>query len=136
MERRLGSHFDVADEHGESELDEFLEREGPRASQKALGAKLLKSGFQVLVLMRVEEAERRTVDAFGVSGSLKAARMRLNAYLLPANRSIGSGWTEPVEYTELSAPAKARQAFIGPTADLIEAIDQNWNALRATAPAR
>jgi len=136
MERRLRSNFDVADEHGESELDEFLQREGPHASPKALGVKLLKSGFQVLVLMRVEEAERRTVEAFGVSGSLKAARMRLNAYLLPANRSIGSGWTEPVEYTELSAPAKARQAFIGPTADLIESIDQNWNALRATAPAR
>ncbi len=136
MEHRLGRSLDVADEHGDPEVDEMLRREGKHISQKALGAQLVRSGFQVLVLMRVEEAERRTINAFGVSGSLKAARMRLNAYMLPVNRSIGSGWTELVEYTEMSAAAKARNAFIGPTADLIHDIDQDWNPLRAGAPAR
>jgi hypothetical protein len=135
MERRLGRSLDVADEHGDPEVDELLQREGAHASQKALGTRLVQSGFQVLVLMRVEPAEQRTVSAFGVSGSLKAARMRLNAYMLPVNRTIGRGWTEPVEYTELSAQAKARNAFIGPTADLIHDIDQDWNQLRAGAPA-
>jgi hypothetical protein len=136
MERRLGRSLDVADEHGDSDVDELLQRQGTHVSQKTLGTQLLRGGFQVLVLVRVEPAEQRTLTAFGVSGSLKAARMRLNAYLLPANRSIGSGWTELVEYTELSAQAKARNAFIGPTADLIQDIDQNWNQLRAGAPAR
>jgi hypothetical protein len=135
MERRLGRSLDVADEHGDPEVDELLQREGTHVSQRALGTRLVKSGFQVLVLLRVEPAEQRTVSAFGVSGSLKAARMRLNAYLLPVNRPVGSGWTEPVEYTELSAPAKARNAFIGPTADLIHDINQDWSQLRAGAPA-
>ncbi|HSK78680.1 MAG TPA: serine/threonine-protein kinase [Thermoanaerobaculia bacterium] len=139
IERRLLRKFDVADEHGEADVDELLAREGDKVSQKALGEQLLRSGFQVLVLLRVEEAEKRTEEVFGVSGSIKAARMRLNAYLLPANRSLGRGWTETVEYTELSAPAKAKLAFIGPTADLMQAIEQDWNQLRAAtaaAPAR
>jgi hypothetical protein len=136
MERRLGRRFDVADEHGDPDVDELLEREGADVSQRALGARLLQSGFQVLVLLRVEEAERRTVEALGVEGTLKAARIRMNAYLLPANRSVGRGWTELVEYTELSANTKAKQAFIGPTADLMPAIDQEWTQLRAAVPGR
>lgn len=136
MERRLGPNFDVVDEHGDTDVDELLQREGTRVSQKTLGARLVRSGFQVLVLLRIEPAEQRNLEAFGVSGSLKAARMRLNAYLLPVNRSIGRGWTEPVEYTELSAQAKARNAFIGPTADLIQDIEQDWKQLRSGVPAR
>lgn len=136
MERRL-SRYDVVDEQGDPEVGELLAREGAGVSQKALGARLLQSGYQVLVLLRVEEAESREVKLRGLSGSVKAARMRLNAYLLPANRPLGRGWTELVEYTELSAAAKARQAFIGPTADLRQAIDEGWSQLRAGGvPAR
>ncbi|HXO21094.1 MAG TPA: serine/threonine-protein kinase [Thermoanaerobaculia bacterium] len=135
MERRLSRHYDIADEHGEPDIDELLRHQGTQVSQKALGTALLRGGFQVLVLLRVEEAERRKAQAFGISGDLRAARMRLNAYLLPANRSIGRGWTEPVEYTELSAQAKARNAFIGATADLMQAIDQDWNELLAGSSA-
>ncbi|HEV7507787.1 MAG TPA: serine/threonine-protein kinase [Thermoanaerobaculia bacterium] len=135
MERRLGRRFDVADEHGDPDVDQLLRREGAGVSQKALGTQLVRSGFHVLILLRVEEAERRRLEIQGVSGSLKAARIRMNAYLLPVNRSIGRGWTELVEYTELSASTKAKQAFIGPTADLIQDIDSEWTQLRAAAPA-
>jgi serine/threonine-protein kinase len=130
MEHRL-DRFDVADEQGEPEVGELLKSKGSNVGFKELGAALLKNGFQILVLMRVEKAESRTITLQHVSGTIKAARIRLNAYLLPANRSIGSGWTELVEYTELSAQAKAHQAFIGPTADLGAAIDDDWSRLRA-----
>jgi hypothetical protein len=135
IERRLSGRYDVVDEHGDAELDELLAREGAKVSQQTLGVQLLKSGFQILVLLRVEEAERRKIEVHDISGSIKAARMRLNAYLLPANRPLGRGWTEVVEYTELSAATKARQAFVGPTADLKKSIDQEWPQLRAAATA-
>jgi hypothetical protein len=61
--------------------------------------------------------------------------MRLNGYLLPNNRPLGSGWTEPAEYTELSAGSTAKRAFIGPTADLRSAIDSEWAQLRGGAHA-
>ena len=129
MERRL-DRFDVADEHGDPEVSQLLESKGKDVAFKDLGAVLLKGGFQVLVLLRVEKAESRTVSVRGIDGSIKAARMRLNAYLLPANRSVGNGWTEPAEYTELSTVTTARRAFIGPTADLRSAIDAEWARLR------
>ena len=128
MERRLGS-YRVSDERGDPDVDELLGR--GNASPKALGGQLLKSGFHVLILMRVEKGDQRTFHFEGQEGSVKAARIRLSAYLLPANRSLGPGWTELVEYTELSLSAKARQAFIGATADLRQAIDDEWAQLRA-----
>lgn len=130
MERRL-SRYDVVDEHGDSGVGELLESKGSKVSQRELGTQLLKSGYQILVLLRVEEAESKEVKLQDLSGTVKAARMRLNAYLLPANRSLGRGWTELVEYTEASAATKARQAFIGPTADLRKAIDDEWARLRS-----
>jgi hypothetical protein len=130
MERRL-DRFEVVDEQGEPEVGDLIKAQGPKVSPKDLGAVLLKSGFQVLVLLRVEEAERRTKTIEGIEGNVKAARMRLNAYLLPANRTLGRGWTEPAEYTELSAISTAKRAFIGATADLRTAIDTEWAQLRA-----
>ncbi len=131
MERRL-SAYEVADERGDPGVDELLGSKD--VTPKALGAQLLAGGFHILVLLRVEEGDRRSAGFGGQSLSMKAARLRLNAYLLPANRTIGSGWTEAVEYTELSAATKARQAFIGPTADLRQAIDAGWTQLRASSP--
>lgn len=68
-----------------------------------------------------------------MTGSVKAARVTLNAYLLPANRMMGSGWTELVEYAETSAGAKARQMFIGPTADLRKAINDEYAQFRSAS---
>ena len=130
MEHRLDG-FDVADEQGEPEVGELLRKRGANAGVNELGAVLMKSGFHVLVLLRVQTAASRTTSIHGIEGSIKAARIHLNAYLLPAHRSIGGGWTEPVEYTEGSAAAIARKAFIGPTADLRSAIDAEWSRLRA-----
>ena len=130
MEQRL-DRFDVHDERGDPEVGELLKTKGAKVTSKELGAQLLKSGFQVLVLLNVEEAESRTVNLREVTGSVKAARITMNGYLLPANRTIGSGWTELVEYSETSAAAKARQAFIGPTADLRKAISDDYAQFRA-----
>jgi hypothetical protein len=134
IERRLSSRYDVSDELGDPDVQELLEKKekGKDVSFKELGAQLLKSGFHVLVLIQVDEAESRKFELGGVAGNVKAARMRMNAYLLPANRTLGS-WVEPIEYTEGSAEPKARQAFIGPTADLRAAIDNGWAQLRAGA---
>jgi tRNA A-37 threonylcarbamoyl transferase component Bud32 len=130
MERRL-DQFDVADEHGDADVSDLLAKKEKDVSRQALGAALLKGGFHILVLVRVAEGDRETISRFGIEGSVIAARMHLNAYLLPANRTIGPGWTQNVEYTETSAAAKARQAFIGQTADLRQAINDEWAALRA-----
>jgi serine/threonine-protein kinase len=134
MQRRL-TQFDVADEHADPDVSELLAQKDKKVSQSALGAALLKDGFHILVLLRVVEGDRRTVSPLNVEGSLIAARMHLNAYLLPANRPIGPGWTETVEYTEASAQGKAKVAFIGPTADLRQAIRNDWDALRAASAA-
>lgn len=132
MEGRL-DRYDVRDERGDPEVGELLESKGAKVTFKELGTQLVKSGFHILVVLRVEEAESRKIELRDLSGSVKAARMRLSAYLLPVNRSLGSGWTELVEYTEYSVANKAKLAFIGPTADLRKAIDDDWAQLRTAS---
>ncbi|MDQ3282191.1 MAG: hypothetical protein M3Q69_12350, partial [Acidobacteriota bacterium] len=92
---------------------------------------LLESGFHIAVIVRVVKGDERVFSRLGQSITHKGVRLHLNAYLLPANRRIGPGWTETAEYTEGSAVAKAKLAFIGPTADLRQAIDDAWAQLRA-----
>jgi serine/threonine-protein kinase len=135
MERRLRDGFDVADEQGEPAVAELLRSKGANVGVQDLGKALLENGFHVLVLLRVEKGESRTTSVHGIDGSIKAARMRLNAYMLPTHRPIGNGWTEGAEYTELSAGSTARKAFIGPTADLRAAIDSEWSRLRTAGGA-
>jgi len=129
MEHRLAP--DVADEQAEPEISKLLHDKGANVGVQELGAALLKGGFHILVLLRVEKGESRTKNIEGIDGSIKASRMRLSAYMLPTRRTIGSGWTEGAEYTELSAGATARKAFIGPTADLRAALESDWSRLRA-----
>lgn len=132
MERRL-DQFEVADEQGDPEVGELLQTKGAKISFQELGAALVKNDFQILVLLRVEQAESRKLTIRDIDGSVKAARMRLNAYLLPANRPMGRGWTEAAEYTELSAASTAKKAFIGPTADLRAVIESDWPQFRTAA---
>jgi eukaryotic-like serine/threonine-protein kinase len=133
IEQRL-ARYDVSDESGDPDVQELLAKKGADVSFKQLGAQLLKSGYHILVMVRVDEAESRSFKFRDIDGHAKAARARLNAYLLPTGSTLGSGWTEGIEYTEYSAAAKANQAFVGPTADLRIAIDAGWAQLRAARP--
>jgi serine/threonine-protein kinase len=133
MERRLDG-YGLADEHGDPDVDALLAKKD--VTPKALGAQLLKGGFHILVLLRVESGEEKKVSLLGTSGTFKSARLRMTAYLLPANRTIGSGWTELIEYTEPTAASKARNAFVAATADLRQAIHDDWAQLRAAPGAK
>ncbi|MCG8457803.1 MAG: hypothetical protein MI919_16125, partial [Holophagales bacterium] len=128
--RLLRGGFDVRDELNSLELASLLESRGASVSMSEILPILAREGFHVAVLVKVEEGARRRIETHGQYLSATAARLRLNAQLLPARRSIGRGWTEPVEYTELSAEAKGKQAFIGATAELVPAIRDGWTKLR------
>src|SRR6201999_2528090 len=95
--------YNVVDEHADPAIANLLDRKDGQVATDVLGKQLVKNGFHILVLLRVEKADSRTVTLARIAGSIKAARLRLTASLLPVDRRIGPGWTELVEYTELSA---------------------------------
>ncbi len=128
--RLLRARFDVVDEHNSLALSDLLRRREGDVDVSEILPILVTDGFHVAVLIQVEIGARRELRVRGQSMTATSARVRLNAHLLPARRPLGRGWTEMVEYTELSAGAKAEQAFIGPTADLIEAIRSGWGSYR------
>ncbi|MGD2113980.1 MAG: serine/threonine-protein kinase [Acidobacteriota bacterium] len=131
LERRLRrAGFDVQDERGVPELDRLLRDRGADADPEEIGELLVEDGFHVLVLAPVEIGDRKQASLLGVDGSISFGQTRMNAYLLPADRRLGRGWRERVEYSELNAGPKAEQALIGATRDLVGEIREGWSGFR------
>lgn len=130
LEQRLRQgQLDVRDEHNSFQLESLLENSNGRVDIAELGPILAAEGFHVVVLVRYELGAERELPVPGRI-HLKVARLRLNAYLLANGSSLGRGWTEGVEYTDLSADAKARQAFVGASGELVRAIRERWTTFR------
>lgn len=128
--RLLRSGFDVRDERGSLELDNLLSSQGDRVAFADVLPILAREGFNVAVVVKIEIGDQRDMRFHGQSMTMTSARLRLNSWLLPTGRALGRGWSERVEYTELSADAKAKQAFIGASVDLVQAIRSGWDAFR------
>jgi hypothetical protein len=133
IEQRLrqGKH-DVRDEHNSWQLQSILEESGGRIGIGELAPILVAEGFHMVVRLRYEFAAERHTSAFGQRIHFKTARIRLNAYLLRDGSSIGRGWTEAVEYTELSADKVAKKAFLGASGNLVRASRERWIRLKET----
>lgn len=129
-ERLLRAGFDVQDVHNSLELSELIEERGDRLSQRELLPALVRAGYHVLVQARVQVGERREIELRRQRGSFTSGMLRLNSYLLPAQQAMGRGWSERVEYSELSADAKAEQALLGGTAEMVQAIRDGWSGYR------
>lgn len=130
LERRLTrAQLDVQDEHNSLEVSRKLRSSQPPEAQD-LAQDLLKSGFHVLVMIRVEEAERRHLEFRRQRGNAVGARLRINAYNLTTRTPIGRGWTEIIEYTELSAQAKAKRALLKESSELASSIRTSWKKAR------
>ncbi len=130
LERRLRrAQLDIRDEHNSAEVSRMLRSPiAPEAT--ALTPELVRSGFHVLVLISVQEGERRHLELFKQRGNAVGARLRVNAYLLLNGRAIGRGWSELIEYTEMSAQAKAKRAMLRETAELVTSIRDTWKQVR------
>ncbi len=127
-ERLRRSGLDVQDPRAVPSVDRLIRSGDPDPEE--LGRLLAENGFHVLVLAPVDIGEPRTMSVRGQQGSLSLGQVRLNAYLLPADRRIGRGWREAVECTELSAQAKAERALIGATPELVQTIRRDWSGFR------
>lgn len=126
--RRAG--FDVQDPRAVPGVDRRLRDAGGEVDPQVLGRLLAEDGFHVMVVAPVEIADRDEWRVGGSEGSLSLGQVRLNAYLLTADRRLGRGWREKVEYTELNAAVKAEQALIGATGELVGAIREGWSGYR------
>lgn len=129
-QRLLRAGFDVRDPRGVPGVDRLLRDRGADAATEKLGRLLAEDGFHVLVVAPVEIAERENWRLGGSEGSISLGQVRLNAYLLPADRRLGRGWREKVEYSELNAAVKAERALLGATGELVGEIRAGWSGYR------
>lgn len=128
LENRLRlAGYDVRDELNSFELAERASA-GKRVTARDAPL-LVKEGFHVLVVLSVVEGRGQKVEFRQLSTQAFASQARLNAVLLLNGTPIGRGWSELIEYTEMSAQAKAERSLIGPTADLIDEISKTWSRL-------
>lgn len=129
-QRLLRAGFDVRDPRAAPGVERLLRDQGPDVDSRELGRLLAEDGFHILVVAPVEIADREAWQLGRTEGSISLGQVRLNAYLLPAERRLGRGWREKVEYSELNAAVKAEQALIGATGELVGAIREGWSGYR------
>jgi hypothetical protein len=86
-------------------------------------------GLHVLVLVEVERVGQRELRHLGGYSYATNARIRTRAFLLPAQRGLGRGWSEAVEYTDLTAEDRATKAEMGQD-EIVAAIRDGWEELR------
>lgn len=128
--RLLRAGFDVRDPRATAGVDRLLRDQGAEVDTQELGRLLAENGFHVLVVAPVEIADRNEWRLGRSEGSISLGQVRLNAYLLTADRPLGRGWREKVEYSELNAEVKAEQALIGATGELVGEVRDGWSGYR------
>ena len=132
LEARLRrSGLDVRDERNSPALRTLLTAT-TAVDLQTLPKTLLEAGFQVLVRVEIEKGQSRQIDLLSQKASLVAARVHINSDLLLTGKPIGPGWSELIEYTELSAGAKARRFMVAQTSELVAAIRRDWQEMRAS----
>ncbi len=124
-----GEGFEVADARSSLAVNDLLRRWGDDVVvvDEILPA-LDAEGFHVLVLVEVELVSERELRHLGGYSYATNARLRTRAFLLPSQRGLGRGWSEAVEYTELTADDRAIKAGMGED-DLVAAIRDGWDDL-------
>jgi len=122
--------LDIGDEHGSLHLNDRLHRDGADLDVPSVLPILARDGFHVLVLARIERLGERELSYFGRKDTAFQARLRVHAFRVTGERSLGSGWSETLEYTALDAAPQAEQALQSFTGDLIQAIQNGWTARR------
>lgn len=94
LERRLRDDYRVVDEHGTPEVDALLAKKDVQTA--TLGAQLLKSGFHVLLVIRVESGDHHSVHFQGQEASLKSARRSEPRRAVSACRRAGPSSSQQI----------------------------------------
>lgn len=132
LERRLSAQgVEVGDERGSMILNDLLRRYGNEVGTADEVVPILRDeGFHVLVLAQVQLTGQRELSSIAGYSYTNQARLRLNTFLLPNGRSLGNGWTEAVEYTDLNALNRAETTRLGDDPDIVGLIRDGWADLR------
>jgi hypothetical protein len=115
---------------GLAALDDFRQDRESRASLSRILASLRGEGIHAVVVARVERLADRELNYYGRRDVASTSNLRIEAYLVDGGRSLGSGWSEQIEYTAVNAASEGRGAAGLAASDLAAAIRDGWAARR------
>jgi eukaryotic-like serine/threonine-protein kinase len=106
--------------------------DGPSVSD--ILASLRGDGVQAVVIAQVDRLADRELQYFGRKDVISTSRVRIHAYLVNGRRSLGSGWSDQIEYNAVNAASEGEGAARRAASDLADAVRNGWSSLLSSAP--
>lgn len=119
-----GQSFETLDGNLEPTTAQWLGDRGTNIP--GLTAALSKQGYDVLVVADVIFLGERQLQYMGRQSTAYKARLKVKALSLANKRSLGKGWQQEFEYTQLNASAKAEEAMSSFDYQVLEAIQKHF----------
>lgn len=115
------------DARGSLALSELLRSSRGRPPVAELAEALDAEGFEVLVLAEIEAVGERRLEFYGRTERATTSRVRLTAYSLFDQRSLGSGWLDEVEHTSRGADQQVPQGVAPGGVALARQVADGWD---------
>jgi hypothetical protein len=133
LESALGDQgIDVVS--GSSTLEDLRRHRSNAPSVSGILASLQSDGIHAVVIVQVDRLADRELQYFGRKDVLSTSRVRILAYLVNGHRSLGSGWSEQIEYNAVNASSEGESAAHRAAPDLADAIRKGWSSLLGSNP--
>lgn len=122
--------LEVRDNRGSLGLIQLLESSGGQPSVSQLAHSVAGDGFHVLVLAEIDPLGQRQLNYYGRTSVAMTCRVRLHAYSLADQLSLGRGWTGELEYTQRGAAQQVAKSLRPAGAALADEIAEGWSRKR------
>ena len=126
--RALG--IDAENARASVRINDLVRRYGNDLDTTEVVAAAYAEGFNVLVFARVDPLSRRSITVLGSSSTATTSSVTVDAFLVLEERAMHPAWTDRVEFTALSAPAKAEACLRGANVEMADAITDGWQQFR------
>lgn len=110
-------------------LDDHLVSGGRGSISQLLAGSSL-DGADVLVYADVDRLGERELRFLGRSELAITSQIGVEAYLVAEQKSLGSGWSEQLEYTQVNLGQKLEESVYGLGDEVLRAVDAGWSDYR------
>jgi hypothetical protein len=115
---------------GSRSLEDLRRHRSGSPSVSDILTSLRGDGVHAVVIAQVDRLADRELQYYGRKDVVSTSRVRIHAYLVDGNKSLGSGWSEQIEYNAVNAPSEGESAARRAAPDLADAVRNAWGSIR------
>jgi eukaryotic-like serine/threonine-protein kinase len=120
---------------GSPALEDLRRHRSSEPSVSDILSSLRGDGVHAVVIAQVERLADRELQYYGRKDVVSTSRVRIYAYLVNGRGSLGSGWSDQIEYNAVNAASEGQGAARRAVSGLAGAVRSGWSTLLGSAVA-